>query len=357
MVVPGNTNFQVIEAENKEPRLLDQMRDVIRLKHYSIRTEQSYLDWAKRYILFHGKRHPRDMGATEVRAFLTHLAVDLNVSAGTQNQALNALVFLYREVLKQGLGSLEEVVRARTSRRLPVVMSVEEVQRILDNMEGVYRLMAHVLYGTGLRLMECLRLRVKDVDFDRNRITVREGKGFSDRMTMLPAVLKPALREHLDQVKKLHEQDLAHGYGQAYLPFALKEKYPNADREWAWQYVFPSKSLSKDPRTGEVRRHHIHEYSLQRAVKIASRVAGLTKPVSVHTFRHSFATHLLNDGCDIRTVQELLGHKDVSTTMIYTHMLDKPGVGVRSPLDRLLGPAARLAVGPGRADNTGGGQN
>lgn len=319
--------------EPPKPKLLDQLREIIRLKHYSIRTEQSYVDWAKRYILFHGKKHPKDMGAKEISAFLTHLAVDKNVSASTQNQALNALIFLYKELLKISVGDIGEVARAKRPIRRPVVMSRDEVKRVTDKMTGLPRLMAELLYGTGMRLMEGVRLRVKDIDFDLNQIIVRDGKGAKDRVTMLPQKLRPPLERHLSEVKAIHDRDLAAGNGHVYLPYALAEKYPNADKEWGWQYVFPARSISKDPRSGRVGRHHLHETALQSAMKNAVRAAGLTKPASVHTLRHSFATHLLEAGYDIRTVQELLGHKDVSTTMIYTHVLKQGAGAVRSPVD------------------------
>jgi integron integrase len=303
------------------------------LKHYSLRTEQAYVDWAKRYILFHKKQHPKDMGAAQIKAFLEHLAIDLHVSASTQNQALNALVFLYREIIHQDFGDLGDVLRASRPKRLPVVLSGPEVKRILSAMQGTPQLMAKLLYGTGLRLMECVQLRVKDIDFDRHQILVRAGKGDKDRATMLPEALRARLQEHLACVKTLHERDLASGRGRVYLPGGLSRKYPNADREWGWQYVFPAQGFSRDPYSGEIRRHHFHEKSLQKAVRAATRLAAIAKPVSCHAFRHSFATHLLEAGYDIRTLQELLGHKDVTTTMIYTHVMNKPGLAVRSPLD------------------------
>jgi len=314
-------------------KLLDQVRDVLRLKHYSIRTEDSYVDWIRRFILFHKKRHPKDMGRAEVEAFLTHLAVEGNVAASTQNQALSALLFLYHEVLKVEFDAPLDSVRAKKPARLPVVLTRAEAHQVIDGMSGTHQLMAKLLYGSGLRLMECLRLRVKDIDFERREITVRDAKGGHERVTMLPASLVTPLQEHLKRVKLLHEQDLATGYGQVYLPYALDRKYPNAATEWGWQYVFPSERLSTDPRTGITRRHHMDESNLQRAVKDAVRLARLAKPASCHTFRHSFATHLLESGYDIRTVQELLGHKDVRTTMIYTHVLNRGGLAVRSPLD------------------------
>ena len=320
-------------SANSSPKLLDQVRGKIRLKHYSIRTEQAYADWIKRFILFFGKRHPRSLGAEEVEKFLTHLAVEGKVAASTQNQARSALLFLYREVLEIELPWLDNVERAKAPKRLPVVLTRKEVQAVLSRLEGTQWLIASLLYGTGMRIMECLRLRVKDVDFSRKEILVRDGKGFKDRVTMLPTALANPLREHLKKVKSLHDQDLAAGTGSVFLPYALERKYPNAARDWGWQYVFPAAGISTDPRSGEVRRHHVLEQSVQRAVKQAARDANLVKPATPHTLRHSFATHLLEGGYDIRTVQELLGHSDVSTTMIYTHVLNKGGRGVTSPLD------------------------
>jgi integron integrase len=317
------------------PKLLDQVRAKIRLKHYSIRTEQAYTDWIKRFILYFGKQHPRDLGAREVEQFLTHLAVNGKVAASTQNQAKAALLFLYKEVLAVDLPWLDNVEQAKTPKRLPVVLSREEVQAILARLNGTPHLIASLLYGTGMRIMECLRLRVQDVDFKRREILIRDGKGFKDRVTMLPTSVAPTLQTHLDKVKDLHLTDLTQGFGSVYLPYALERKYPNAAREWIWQYVFPAAKLSTDPRSGEVRRHHIQEQAIQRAVKQAARDAELGKAATPHTFRHSFATHLLESGYDIRTVQELLGHADVSTTMIYTHVLNKGGQGVTSPLDHL----------------------
>ena len=316
------------------PKLLEQVRARLRVKHYSIRTERSYVDWIKRFIWFHGKRHPKDMGAPELEAYLSHLAVDRNVSASTQNQAKSALLFLYRDVLGIELNWLENVTQAKAPKRLPVVLTQAEAQQVLMQLEGTLGLMAGLLYGSGLRLMECVRLRVKDVEFSRHEIVVREGKGNKDRVTMLPTSLAEPLRRHLDKVKALHMRDLAEGHGEVYLPNALARKYPKAGREWGWQYVFPSRILSTDPRSGVVRRHHADEKALQRAMKKAVAEAGIVKPATPHSLRHSFATHLLTSGYDIRTVQELLGHKDVSTTMIYTHVLNKGGRGVTSPLDR-----------------------
>lgn len=317
------------------PKLLDQVRGKIRLKHYSIRTEQAYVDWIKRFILHFDKQHPRDLGATEVEAFLTHLAVVGNVAASTQNQAKSALLFLYKEVLEMELPWLDNVERAKVPKRLPVVLTREEVQAVLSRLEGIHWLIASLLYGAGLRIMEGVRLRVKDVDFSRKEILVRDGKGFKDRVTMLPQALVPQLRSHLERVRAIHVQDLQQGYGAVYMPYALDRKYPQSARDWGWQYVFPSSNLSADPRSGDVRRHHVQDQAVQRAVKQAVRDAGLVKPATPHTFRHSFATHLLEGGYDIRTVQELLGHADVSTTMIYTHVLNKGGRGVASPLDHL----------------------
>lgn len=315
------------------PKLLDRVRDKIRLKHYSIRTEQSYVQWVRRFILHHDKRHPAEMGAAEVEAFLTHLAVAGRVSASTQNQARSALLFLYKEVLGAALPWLDNVEQAKKPKRLPVVLTPDEARSLLAQLSGVHWLAAVLLYGSGLRLMEALRLRVQDVDFRRREILVREGKGFKDRVTMLPELGAKPLQLHLQAVKALHEKDLAEGFGEVYLPYALARKYPNAGRSWGWQYVFPSGNRSVDPRSGLIRRHHVDEQTIQRAVKQAVRNAGIVKPATPHTLRHSFATHLLQNGQDIRTVQELLGHDDVQTTMIYTHVLNRGGRGVASPLD------------------------
>jgi integron integrase len=320
-------------AADKPKKLLERVRDVIRVKHYSYRTERTYCDWIQRFIRFHRMRHPSDMGAEEVGKFLNHLARDGNVAASTQNQALSALLFLYKQVLKEEIGWLEEVERAKKPARLPVVLTHDQVHKVFAHLHGTTRLMAGLLYGSGLRLMECVRLRVKDVDFGYSRITVRDGKGGKDRVTMLPINLAVALGRHLAKVKAQHEQDSEDGFGEVYLPTALERKYPNAAREWAWQFVFPSSRIAPDPRTGMRRRHHVNENVLQVAVKKAVAESGINKPASCHTLRHSFATHLLESGYDIRTVQELLGHKDVSTTMIYTHVLNQPGLGVKSPLD------------------------
>jgi integron integrase len=305
------------------------------LLHYSIRTEDAYVQWARRFILFHGKRHPLEMGAREVEAFLTHLAVDEDVAASTQNQAMSALLFLYKVVLERPLEGRIDACRAKRPGRLPVVLTRAEVRAILAQLDGEKHLMAGLLYGSGLRLMECLRLRVKDVDFGQHHLVVRDGKGQKDRVTLLPGSLVEPLVKQIDAVRRRHDRDVAEGFGRVYLPHALSEKYPNADRELAWQYVFPAPRRSIDSRTGIERRHHLAKTALQKLVRGAVRRAGIVKPASCHTFRHSFATHLLEAGQDIRTVQELLGHKDVSTTMIYTHVLNQGPLGVRSPIDFL----------------------
>lgn len=317
------------------PKLIDRVRQAIRLRHYSRRTEDSYASWVRRFILFHRKRHPADMGGAEVTAFLTSLATRERVSASTQNQALSALLFLYRDVLGTDLGVIPPVVRARTPERLPVVLSRDEVGAVLGQLGGVMWIVAALLYGSGLRLSECLDMRVKDVDFDRNQVVVRRGKGQKDRVTMLPAKVRPALEKHLAVVRRQHAADLTSGVGRVVLPFALDRKYPNAGLDWAWQFVFPATRVCRDARWGPPSRFHLHESAVQRAVADAVRRAGIAKRASCHTFRHSFATHLLEDGYDIRTVQELLGHRDVSTTMVYTHVLNRGGLGVRSPADRL----------------------
>ena len=317
----------------REPRLLDQVRGRLRLKHYSLRTEQAYVGWIRRFILANGKRHPRELEGRHVEAFLTGLATHGRVAAGTQNQALAALLFLYREVLGLELPWMESVVRAKRPRRLPVVLSPAEVRRLLSAIDERAWLMAALLYGTGIRLMECLRLRVKDVDFGRSEITVRSGKGGKDRHVPLPDSLREPLLAAVERVKVQHEADLAAGVGKAWLPAALERKYPNAAQELGWQYLFPSPKLSADPCSGVLRRHHLDDSVLQRAVRTARLRAGIVKPATCHTLRHSFATHLLEAGYDIRTIQELLGHKDLATTQIYTHVLNRGGRGVRSPLD------------------------
>ncbi len=318
------------------PKVLDRVRSAIRARHYSLRTEEAYVGWVRRFILFHNKRHPAEMGELEVNQFLTHLAVAENVSASTQNQALSGLLFFYQEVLGRDLDRIEGVVRAKKPVRLPVVLTRGEVREELGAMTGPPKLVALLLYGAGLRLLEALRLRVQDLDLAAHQITIRDGKGQKDRVTMLPAVAKPLLEEHLQQVWQTHQQDLRQGLGSVFLPNALARKYPRADRQWSWQYVFPAAAVSRDPWSGLKRRHHLDESIIQRSIKAAVSRAGVHKPATSHTLRHSFATHLLEDGYDIRTVQELLGHSDVRTTMIYTHVLNRGGRGVRSPADKLL---------------------
>lgn len=317
-----------------KPKLLDQVREQIRLRHYSIRTEAVYLEWVKRFIRFHKYRHPLEMGAAEVEAFLSDLAVRRDVSASTQNQALSAILFLYKRVLLIELPWLDGVIRARRPQRLPVVLTQDEVTRVLAQLDGTLWLVASLLYGSGMRLMEALRLRVKDVEFSRFEILIRDGKGQKDRITLLPQKLAAPLKLHLTRVQALHKQDLLEGFGRANLPYALARKYPSAAADWGWQFVFPSANRSTDPRSGGIFRHHVHEKTIQRAVRNAVRRVGLSKPATPHTLRHSFATHLLESGQDIRTVQELLGHADVKTTQIYTHVLNRGGLGVISPLDR-----------------------
>ncbi len=322
-------------SDPPKPKLLDQVRQAICTRHYSPRTEETYVHWIKRFIFFHNKRHPAEMGEKEIARFLSTLASEQRVSASTQNQALNAILFLYRHVLSKDIGYVDGVIRANRPKRLPTVLTRQEVRSIFGCLDSSDWLMAMLLYGAGLRLMECLRLRVKDIDFTSNQILVRAGKGDKDRHTMLPAAVKEPLAKHLDLIKRQHQRDLERGLGRVALPNALERKYPNAGKEWAWQWVFPATSHYTDRVTGERHRHHLHESVLQKAVKEAVRKAGVPKPASPHTFRHSFATHLLEDGYDIRTVQELLGHRDVSTTMIYTHVLNRGGRGVNSPADRL----------------------
>jgi integron integrase len=317
------------------PRLLDQVRHQIRLRHYSIRTEEVYLDWIRRFILFNDKRHPDTLGPTHVAAFLTHLAVNRGVAPSTQAQARSALVFLYRVVLNNALPWLDEIVSAQSKPRLPVVLTVPEVRTLLDQMNGTMGLVCALLYGTGMRLLEALRLRVKDVEFVRREVLVRHGKGGKDRMTVLPENLILPLQQQLAKARALHQRDLQEGYGEVWLPTALDIKYPNAPKLWGWQWVFPSAQRSTDPRTGKTHRHHLNEASVQKAVSLAAKRMGLVKPCTPHVLRHSFATHLLQAGYDIRTVQELLGHSDVSTTMVYTHVMNRGGRGVRSPLDQM----------------------
>lgn len=316
------------------PRLLDQVRNIIRVKHFSLSTERAYVGWVRRFILFHNKEHPMNMAEPEIRQFISHLAVDAKVSASTQTVALSALLFLYREVLKRDLPYIDHIERAKPSKTLPVVFTRSEAQAVLARLDGTHHLIASLLYGSGLRLMEALRLRIKDLDFERCEITVRQGKGAKDRVTMLPVSMAESLQAHLARVRVLHQADIKAGFSKVELPFALARKYPSAPHLWAWQFVFPSLKLSRDPRSGAWRRHHLNPDHIQRAVKNAIRLAQIDRNASCHTFRHSFATHLLEDGYDIRTVQELLGHKDVRTTMIYTHVLNRGGLGVKSPLDR-----------------------
>jgi len=317
----------------KPKKLLDRVRDAIRVKHYAYRTEKTYVDWIERFIRFHKLRHPAEMNTPEIEAFLTHLAVERNVSPSTQNQALSALLFLYRHVLNIELTGRIDAVRAKKEKHLPTVLTKEEVHLVINRMSGLHQLMAQLLYGSGMRLMECLRLRVKDIEFTHHQIIVRDTKGNEDRVTMLPQRVVAPLKAHLAAVKKMHELALANGYGTVEMPYALGRKYPNAESEWIWQYVFPSKKPSIDPRSGILRRHHADESVLQKAVRRAALETSINKHVTPHLFRHSFATHLLEAGYDIRTVQELLGHKDVKTTQIYTHVMNKGPLGVRSPLD------------------------
>lgn len=318
--------------DDKKPKLLDRVRLSLRQQNYALSTERTYVSWIKRYIIFHDIRHPREMGEEEIKDFLTYLATNKKVAPSTQNQALSALIYLYEQVLGIELDEIN-ALRPRRNRHLPTVLTQEEAQKVLSALEGVNALMAKLIYGSGMRISECLRLRVKDLDFKQSHILIRDSKGHKDRLTMLPDLLKTPLRKHLSRVKNLHKKDLQNGHGDVYLPHALARKYPNAAREWIWQWVFPSVSLSKDPRSGVVRRHHRHGSSLRKAVKSAAKKAGVQKHVTPHVFRHSFATHLLEMDYDIRTVQELLGHKDVKTTMVYTHVLNRGPSAVRSPLD------------------------
>lgn len=324
----------MIPTDQPKPRLLAQVREIIRIKHYSPRTEEAYIHWIKRFIFFHGTRHPAEMGAEQVRQFVSHLALNRHVAASTQNQAFNALIFLYREVLQIDLGQILGAVRAKKPKRLPVVLSPEEVEAVLALLDGAVWLVCSLLYGAGLRLFEALELRVKDIDFARSEILVRDGKGQKDRVTMLPARIQPSLREHQEIVRRQHDWDLTQGRGRVPLPAALARKYPNADRQWEWQWLFPAPNLYFDRHANASFRFHLHESTVQKAVREAARKANIGKPVTPHVFRHCFATHVLQAGYDIRTVQELLGHQDVETTMIYTHVLNRGGRGVRSPLDR-----------------------
>lgn len=320
--------------EPNPPKLLSRVRQQVRLRGYSYSTEKTYVSWIRRYILYHNKRHPEDMGKVEIEAFLTHLAVDRHVAPSTQNQAFNAILFLYRQVLRTEMPQEISAIRSKRPTRVPTVLTRDETFKIIDAMSGVHQLMAELIYGCGLRVSECARLRVKDIDFEMNQVVVRSGKGKKDRITVLPDRIKRRLPIHLKVVQRIHQKDLAEGYVRVQLPNALGRKYKNADAQWGWQFVFPAKSRAKDPRSNTIRRHHLHVSSLQKAIRRAVKACAVIKPVGCHTFRHSFATHLLSDGYDIRTVQELLGHKDVSTTMIYTHVLNRGGRGVCSPLDR-----------------------
>jgi integron integrase len=332
--IPNSSLPTNIPPERKAKKLLDQYSEALRNRHYSLRTEQTYIGWVRQYILYHKKRHPREMGVVEINEFITYLVNHKNVSASTQNQAISAILYLYRNVLNIQLDEKSLVqIRPSRSKRVPTVLSRDEARKVIAKMDGVYKIMTQIMYGSGLRLMEVMRLRVKDLDFANHQIIVRDGKGENDRITMFPQVLLESLRLHLRQVKAQHDLDLSKGYGTVYLPYALEKKYPNANREFAWQYIFPARDLSTDPITSIKRRHHLNEANLQRAVKQAARLAEIDKPVTPHTFRHSFATHLLENGYDVRTVQELLGHKDVKTTMIYTHVLQRGASAVKSPLD------------------------
>jgi integron integrase len=318
----------------KPKKLLDQYRDQIRLKQYSPRTEKTYTHWVREYILYHNKRHPREMSVTEINQFITHLVVERKASASTQNQAISAILFLYRYLLNIQLDETSlNFIRPKRGKRVPTVLSKDEARSIITNLTVPYKIMAQIMYGSGLRLMECLRLRVKDIDFDNHRILVYDGKGGDDRVTMLPDSIIPSLREHLARIKSLHQKDLAAGYGSVHMPYGLDKKFPAAHKQWIWQYIFPSTTINPDPETGNMCRHHIHETALQKAIRDAAILAKIEKRVTPHAFRHSFATHLLQNNYDIRTVQELLGHKDVKTTMIYTHVLQRGGLAVKSPLD------------------------
>ncbi|MDB6152157.1 MAG: intINeu [Chthoniobacteraceae bacterium] len=332
--LPPETSLLPAEADALQPRrLLDQLRDVCRYKHYSLRTEETYAGWVRRFIRFHGLRHPLELGESEIRAYLTHLAVELEVAPATQNQALNALVFLYKQVLQVDPGYFGNFARAKSARHLPVVLTRPEASALIDALLPPWRLMALLLYGAGLRLMECLRLRIKDIDFGYRQICVRDGKGAKDRMTLLPDSAIDCLKTQFSESRLLFEMDRHNHSPGVEMPYALGRKYPNAAVTWDWFWVFPAPGLSVDPRSGIVRRHHLHETLLQRAIKVAVRKAGIHKPATPHTLRHCFATHLLESGYDIRSVQELLGHQDVSTTMIYTHVLNRPGMSIRSPAD------------------------
>lgn len=329
-----STAFNTVTRSFGRKKLLDQFSEALRNRHYSLRTEETYISWVRQFILYHNKRHPRDMGPDEINDFITNLVNRRTVAASTQNQAISAIMFLYRNVLQIELDETRILpIRPTKPKRVPTVLSRDEAKRVIARMEGVYKLMGQIMYGSGLRLMEVIRLRIKDIDFDNRQIVVRDGKGENDRITPFPDLLAEPMRLHIHQVRIQHELDLAQGFGTVYLPYALERKYPNANREFAWQYVFPASVLSVDPVSGTRQRHHLDESNLQKAVRKAARLAKVDKSVTPHIFRHSFATHLLESGYDIRTVQELLGHKDVKTTMIYTHVLNRGGLAVKSPLD------------------------
>jgi len=348
----SSTPASTASTSTEKPKLLDQVRNHCRVRHLALSTEKQYVQWIRRFILFHNKRHPLEMGKVEVTAFLTHLAVEGNVAASTQNQALAALLFLYRNVLEKEFGWLDNVVRAKKPIRLPVVYTVDEARMVLDELVGLRWLIGMQLYGGGLRLMDCLRQRVKDLDFERLQVIVRDGKGEKDRVTLLPEAIVEPLKKHLAHVRQQHERALRDGYGGVELPYALARKYPNATREWGWQYVFPAPEPSVDPRSGVRRRHHLDASYMQKAVRAAVRRLELNKPAGCHTFRHSFATHLLADGVDIRTVQELMGHKDVRTTQIYTHVLKLNGYAVKSPADKLWSSALKIHQQGGAGNRT-----
>jgi integron integrase len=343
--IPNSSPPPHVPPAGKSKKLLDQYSEFLRNRHYSLRTEKTYVGWVRQYILYHKKRHPRDMGVTEISEFITYLVNQKSVSASTQNQAISAILYLYRNILNIQLDEAALVpIRPTRPKRIPTVLSREEAKQVISKMNGVYKLQTQIMYGSGLRLMEVMRLRVKDLDFANHQIIVRDGKGENDRVTMFPDILLEPLRLLLKQVKAQHDLDLSMGYGTVYLPYALERKYPNANREFAWQYVFPAPALSTDPVSGLKQRHHLNEANLQRAVKQAAHSLKMDKPVTPHAFRHSFATHLLENGYDIRTVQELLGHKDVKTTMIYTHVLQRGGLAVKSPLDEIREQASEYKV-------------
>ena len=337
-------------AKMGKSQLLETMRREIRVRHYSIRTEHTYMDWAYRFIVFHDWKHPKDMGPTEINRFLSYLATDCNVAASTQNQALCAIVFLYKKVLKKDLAQFGEIVRAKKPKRLPVVLTTKEVQAIISRLDGTVKLMTFLMYSTGMRVIEIIRLRIKDIDFERNMISIRDGKGQKDRMAALPNPLFNSLKAQVARVQRLHQKDLKNGYGTVYLPHALEKKYPNANKEFGWQYLFPSRRISTDPRSGRKQRHHVYETVLQKAIKKAVREAGIAKNVNTHAFRHSYATYLLENGTDIRCIQELLGHSSIKTTEIYTHVVDTGPLGVRGPAGAI--DVGEITLDPARSDPT-----